>query len=105
MLNMHRDVELTKSELIDILDGRVIEKVDVDGILNRIIISNSNEEKRCFKVYFDLHDKRTNKKITSSSQIVRAKTVEDAVNEIKQKHLYETLSITIAVNKIEERRL
>ncbi|MDJ1108573.1 hypothetical protein QNJ28_00540 [Macrococcus caseolyticus] len=101
---MHKEIRFTKQELLDILDGKVIEARDVDGVLHRFMISESKEESRYFKIYYDLYSKNTNTKIISVSQIVKANSVEEAVNEIKQKRLYRTLKIGIAVNKIEERK-
>ncbi|MEK4758270.1 hypothetical protein NSS69_10060 [Macrococcus sp. FSL W8-0367] len=100
---MHKEVSFTKEQLLDILDGKVIVKRDIDGIMHRFMIDKSTRATKCFKVYYDLLSKRNSTVITNLSQIVQAISVEEAVEEIKKKYDGQTLSI--AVNKISERRM
>ncbi|WP_232754433.1 hypothetical protein [Macrococcoides caseolyticum] len=100
---MHKEVTFTKEQLLDILDGKVIVKRDIDGIMHRFMIDKSTRATKCFKVYYDLLSKRNSTVITNLSQIVQAISVEEAVEEIKKKYDGQTLSI--AVNKISERRM
>lgn len=100
---MHKEVKLTKEQLLDILDGKVIEVRDVDGILHSFMSDKSTRSTKYFKVYYDLLSKRNNTVITNLSQIVKAESVEKAVEEVKKK--YEGQTLSIAVNKISERRM
>lgn len=100
---MHKEVTFTKEQLLDILDGKVIVKRDIDGIMHRFMIDKSTRATKYFKVYYDLLSKRNNTVITNLTQIVQAISVEEAVEEIKKKYNGQTLSI--AVNKISERRM
>ncbi|TDM35221.1 hypothetical protein [Macrococcoides canis] len=100
---MHKEVTFTKKQLLDILDGKAIEKRDVDGVMNRFMIDESSRSTKYFKVYYDLLSKRKNTVITNLSQIVKAESVEEAVEEVKKK--YEGQTLSIAVNKISERRM
>ncbi|UBH10630.1 hypothetical protein [Macrococcus armenti] len=100
---MHKEVKLTKEQLLDMLDGKVIEKRDVDGVTYRFMIDKSSRTTKYFKVYYDLLSKRNNTVITKLSQIVKAESVEEAVEEVKKK--YEGQTLSIAVNKIIERRM
>lgn len=100
---MHKEVTFTKEQLLNILDGHVIEKKDVDGMLHRFMIDKSSRSTKYFKVYYDLMSKRNNTVITNLSQIVKADSVEEAVEEVKKK--YEGQTLSIAINKISERRM
>lgn len=100
---MHKEVKLTKEQLLDMLDGKVIEKRDVDGVTHRFMIDKSSRATKYFKVYYDLLSKRNNTVITKLSQIVKAESVKKAVEEVKKK--YEGQTLSIAVNKISERRM
>lgn len=100
---MHKEVTFTKEQLLDILDGKVIVKRDIDGIMHRFMIDKSTRATKYFKVYYDLLSKRNNTVTTNLTQIVQAISVEEAVEEIKKKYDGQTLSI--AVNKISERRM
>lgn len=100
---MHKEVTFTKEQLLDNLDGKVIVKRDIDGIMHRFMIDKSTRATKYFKVYYDLLSKRNSTVITNLSQIVQAISVEEAVEEIKKKYDDQTLSI--AVNKISERRM
>lgn len=71
--------------------------------MHRFMIDKSTRATKCFKVYYDLLSKRNSTVITNLSQIVQAISVEEAVEEIKKKYDGQTLSI--AVNKISERRM
>ncbi len=100
---MHKEVTFTKEQLLDILDGHVIVKKDVDGIMYRFMIDKSTRSTKYFKVYYDLLSKRNSTVITNLSKIVQAISVEEAVEEIKKK--YDDQKLNIAVNKISERRM
>lgn len=100
---MHKEVTFTKEQLLDILDGKVIVKRDIDGIMHRFMIDKSTRTTKYFKVYYDLLSKRNNTVITNLTQIVQAISVEEAVEEIKKK--YDGQILSIAVNKISERRM
>lgn len=100
---MHKEVTFTKEQLLDILDGKVIVKRDIDGIMHRFMIDKSTRATKYFKVYYELLSKRNDTVITNLSQIVKAESVEKAVEEVKKK--YEGQTLRIAVNKIIERRM
>ena len=100
---MHKEVTFTKEQLLDILDSHVIEKRDVDGVMHRFMIDKSTRSKKYFKVYYDLLSKKNNTVITNLSQIVKAESVEKAVEEIKKK--YEGQTLSIGVNKTSERMM
>lgn len=100
---MHKEVTFTKEQLLDILDGHVIVKKDIDGIMYRFMIDKSTRSTKYFKVYYDLLSKRNSTVITNLSQIVQAISVEEAVEEIKKK--YDDQKLNIAVNKISQRRM
>ncbi|UTH10937.1 hypothetical protein [Macrococcoides canis] len=100
---MHKEVTFTKEQLLDMLDGKVIRKRDVDGIMHSFMIEKSTRSTKYFKVYYDLLSKRNNTVITNLSQIVKAESVDKAVEEVKKK--YEGQTLSIAVNKISERRM
>ncbi|BAH18246.1 hypothetical protein MCCL_1539 [Macrococcoides caseolyticum JCSC5402] len=100
---MHKEVTFTKEQLLDILDGKVIVKRDIDGIMHRFMIDKSTRATKYFKVYYDLLSKKNSTVITNLSQIVQAISVEEAVEEIKKK--YDDQTLNIAVNKISERRM
>lgn len=100
---MHKEVIFTKKQLLDIIDGHVIEERDIDGVVHRFMIDKSSRSTKYFKVYYDLLSKRNNTVITNLSQIVKAESVEKAVEEVRKK--YEGQTLSIAVNKISERRM
>ena len=100
---MHKEVTLTKEQLLDILDGKVIVKRDIDGIMHRFMIDKSTRATKYFKVYYELLSKKNDTVITNLSQIVKAESVEKAVEEVKKK--YEGQTLSIGVNKISERRM
>lgn len=79
---MHKEVPFTKEQLLDILDGKVIKKSDVDGVTHRFMIDKSTRATKYFKVYYDLLSKRNSTVITNLSQIVKAESVEEAVEEV-----------------------